>query len=429
MLINFAHDGLVSIQCDCLEFDGHGVKNLIDVKKTQRAKGFLADRFIKPPANISLLFKCNVDISKIVLNPRVGGQKSAGFEILKVFRNQSTISLAQTVIKDGAEVVLFCRPDDSGASEGVRFCSGRAADRVREIRLRIFKTSGSTVPALGALDIWGKPSQNVPQTVRNEVISTWTSICHPETDKPQTKDPEPTSKSSSSVLNADLVIPEEFIDPISCEIMTIPMTLPSGNIVDVSTLEKFNESQAKLGRPIGCDPFTGVLFTENNKPVFATALKSRLDKFLLDNSEAPSIKTLPRTLGRKSNLVSSSVHESSSSTVVTSKRTISVCERSNIQTVDDLLVDCLDGLPSYVDTNAPQPKKARTGCARCSKTASPGENEYFYKLPCQDVVCRECLCSMKKRQDNRCAECSKQFDFSAVVRHHIERLSSWKLSV
>lgn len=81
--------------------------------------------------------------------------------------------------------------------------------------------------------------------------------------------------------------------------MTQPITLPSGKVIDQTTLEKHGQNEAIWGRPLS-DPFTGIVFNEHRKPIMATALKSRIDKFLLDHSNLNEIKSIPRVLGHDS---------------------------------------------------------------------------------------------------------------------------------
>lgn len=40
------------------------------------------------------------------------------------------------------------------------------------------------------------------------------------------------------VLADSLEIPEDFLDPLTCDIMTIPLLLPSGHSIDAHTLER-----------------------------------------------------------------------------------------------------------------------------------------------------------------------------------------------
>uniref|UniRef100_A0A0K8T915 RING finger protein 37 n=1 Tax=Lygus hesperus TaxID=30085 RepID=A0A0K8T915_LYGHE len=215
------------------------------------------------------------------------------------------------------------------------------------------------------------------------------------------------------VLRQEVVVPEEFIDPISCEIMTIPMTLPSGNIVDLSTLEKFYSAEGKMGRGRS-DPFTGVLFTDQNKPVAAVSLKARLDKFLLENCDEPSIKVLPRTLGKKP-----VAPWSSYSLENTNQNTFRGETSSNrtAQSVDQLLTHCLEGLPSYIDE--PPPKKLKIGCPKCLDPFSSNSDTYIFKLPCQHTVCRKCLCVMRESRNVSCRECDQPFIFESIERHHV----------
>ncbi|CAK9824514.1 RING finger protein 37 [Anthophora retusa] len=79
--------------------------------------------------------------------------------------------------------------------------------------------------------------------------------------------------------------------------MTQPILLPSGKIIDQTTLLKHEETEALWGRRL-TDPFTGLPFSEDRKPVIASALKIRIDKFLLENSDVEEIKRLPRVVGR-----------------------------------------------------------------------------------------------------------------------------------
>ena len=53
-------------------------------------------------------------------------------------------------------------------------------------------------------------------------------------------------------------VPERFMDEITCEIMVLPMLLPSGHFVDRSTLDKLHTTDCVYGRPPS-DPFTGVV--------------------------------------------------------------------------------------------------------------------------------------------------------------------------
>lgn len=84
------------------------------------------------------------------------------------------------------------------------------------------------------------------------------------------------------IVSCSPSIPEEFLDPITQEVMTLPMLLPSGVSVDTTTLEEYQKREASWGRPPN-DPFTGVPFTASSQPLPNPHLKSRIDHFLLQN--------------------------------------------------------------------------------------------------------------------------------------------------
>ena len=67
-----------------------------------------------------------------------------------------------------------------------------------------------------------------------------------------------TSPSDSSGPRSSLRVPERFLDEITCEIMVLPMLLPSGHYVDRSTLDRLQHTDSVYGRPPS-DPFTGIM--------------------------------------------------------------------------------------------------------------------------------------------------------------------------
>ncbi|CAG5134670.1 unnamed protein product [Candidula unifasciata] len=94
----------------------------------------------------------------------------------------------------------------------------------------------------------------------------------------------------------ELDIPEDFLDPITCEVMAVPMLLPCGKNVDQSTLDHYFSVEATYGRQPR-DPFTGVQFSSTNRPVPNGALKGRIDKFLMEHSNDTATFKIARTVG------------------------------------------------------------------------------------------------------------------------------------
>merc|ERR1711874_110249 len=104
------------------------------------------------------------------------------------------------------------------------------------------------------------------------------------------------SESNDDLEKKKVEIPQEFLDEITQELMTIPMTLPSGKTVDKTTVERCEEGQAMWGGQPR-DPFTGRLFTDTVKPVFSAGLKSRIDRFIVENRDISEVNSVGRTLG------------------------------------------------------------------------------------------------------------------------------------
>jgi len=174
---------------------------------------------------------------------------------------------------------------------------------VSHLTLRITSTLGGSAVCLRKLEIWGQPSFSTPKSLIckiKELISRQNpskseTVKHVKL-KSETEVPDRNESLYEAIKENGVDIPQDFLDKITCEIITLPMLLPSGESIDQSTLEKHIAAEATWGRPPG-DPFTGIAFHGNHQAVTNVHLKTRIDKFLLANSEA--LSHLPRTLGRK----------------------------------------------------------------------------------------------------------------------------------
>ena len=176
---------------------------------------------------------------------------------------------------------------------------------VTHLIVRIIRIFGSSVPGLKNIEIWGQPVRNCPQ----ETIDLVTRI-QMQIDEENEKNfhdhqlKKLVSKSENNVSNtidlSSVDIPQEFIDPITCSIMTIPILLPSGHNVDSTTLEKHVESEKGWGRAAS-DPFTGINFSDNYRPLPNSSLKVRIDRFLLLSNL--NVQNLGRTVGRDTSTV------------------------------------------------------------------------------------------------------------------------------
>ncbi|XP_032372753.1 RING finger protein 37 [Etheostoma spectabile] len=151
-------------------------------------------------------------------------------------------------------------------------------------QLRVTLPFGGAASALGlkALAVWGQPARCCPAEEVERI-----KRLHEASDRrlPTPVFFPPSVSQSKSPLQAatppsKLSIPEEFLDPITQEVMMLPMLLPSGVSVDNTTLEEHQKREATWGRTPN-DPFTGVPFTSTSQPLPNPQLKSRIDLFLL----------------------------------------------------------------------------------------------------------------------------------------------------
>ncbi|XP_026199596.1 RING finger protein 37 isoform X3 [Anabas testudineus] len=151
-------------------------------------------------------------------------------------------------------------------------------------QLRVNIPCGGAASALGlkALAVWGQPARCCPaeevERIKRVHEANERQLLQPvlfDSSVRKTKQPPQTATPPSS-----LSIPQEFLDPITQEIMTLPMLLPSGVSVDSTTLEEYQKREATWGRAPN-DPFTGVPFTSTSQPLPNPQLKSRIDHFVL----------------------------------------------------------------------------------------------------------------------------------------------------
>ncbi|XP_053181709.1 RING finger protein 37 [Scomber japonicus] len=155
-------------------------------------------------------------------------------------------------------------------------------------QLRVTVPVGGSASALGlkALAVWGQPARFCPadkvERIRRVHEASERRLPRPSIFSPsvsQTKRPL-----QATTTQSNHAIPEEFLDPITQEVMTLPMLLPSGVSVDNATLEEYQKREATWGRPPN-DPFTSVPFTATSQPLPNPQLKSRIDHFILQRGD------------------------------------------------------------------------------------------------------------------------------------------------
>jgi hypothetical protein len=450
--------------CSAVSTDGYEVTNLVSSDVDEARKGFLAYYAIKPPVTITINFICSVNVSHVILWSQVGCQKSTGFEIYAISapksKSQDYQKAAFGYLEDDEigvifyqrasyhECIKYTKELNSFAWKEIPGSKCSFLSNAVSLQIKIIKTK-SSVPALARVEVWGKPSKYCNLSVRHNVFKLWIDRI-PKKETLPCDEPERQLQASSD-CDVDFEIPEEFLDSITCTVMALPFILPCGKVVDQSTLDRHEQHEVKWGR-LPSDPFTGKIFTENHRPVPATALKACIDKFLIENSERQELTFVPRTTGRRRK---SDIHEASCSNVspvdiklstpvgcpteskevtclaaskdvcqlrhkrprcrnkdVTGTKVLDVgsYEEKIDWSLDSALKSTLAGLPTYTRFND---HMVIQQCAACSS------DNMLFKLPCKHFLCRACLVLKKESEELLCNVCKACFQSSDPLRYHV----------
>ncbi|XP_032220549.2 RING finger protein 37 isoform X2 [Nematostella vectensis] len=308
---------------------------------------------------------------------------------------------------------------DGGETSERDFLHTHSLYYVTHVVVRVWRVVRSSVPAIGKVDIFGQVSASCSPTIVQQVIDI------------QNKAQEQSQQQSTCSLVEDLKntmvsknelecgIPAEFLDPITCILMTVPILLPSGENVDSSTLDKHIEAERQWGR-LPSDPFTGVLLNDSYKPVPNAALKARIDKYIL--TSGIDMTSRGRTVGKVAIEKTAILPSSSSSTLVTNctqRRIIKIPEASVKicgSEKNDLHKGGAKTSPSNCKTmrQTPGEKLRSTICKSCSRSL---EKQPAFQLPCKHLICRGCLTGRTAGQMT-CVECKSPYTHASVSRVH-----------
>ncbi len=342
--INFCHPLFhTKIVCDKVSADGHEVSNLLSSNFEAQRAGFMTETFIKPPVNLTMELPCNLEIDRIIIHGVVGAQKSTGFSMF-AYSEKCSVSSVTDFAKEKADtekysklafkmlcrtwngdqnVICFRNPrfqirhqykdlksmssrliSEDYTQHDLR-CGGcpQLLTSASHIAITITRTKAGTLPCIKFVEIWGVPSISCPGSLVQELLQIHSKIVTPRTQvpvqnvTPSTSQPNDLNSIStmSSNTQSGLNIPDDFIDPITQQMMALPVLLPSGHTVDQSTVDRYLIEEERWGRSAR-DPFTGVAFTSVNKPLPNAPLKLRLDTFLLQYGH--EISAQGRTVGR-----------------------------------------------------------------------------------------------------------------------------------
>ncbi|XP_008568861.1 PREDICTED: RING finger protein 37 isoform X3 [Galeopterus variegatus] len=323
------------IHCNKISADGYEVENLISEDLTKRSHGFRTEYFIKPPVYVTVSFPFNVEICRINIDLTPGGgQNVTGLEMYtsaltsrtswsvpecwtpslvepSIPNKEAFTLVGKVLLKNQSQVVFSHRgfkarppfgpvevmlPSPAVVAQELWNKGALSLSHVAHLKICITHVTGSGIPCIKRLEVWGQPAKTCSQEVIDGVLLVASErlpqdLALQVPALPMESDCDPGGQSEGQQAPTNLQelaevtrdVPEEFLDPITLEIMLCPMLLPSGKVIDQSTLEKCNRSEAAWGR-VPSDPFTGVAFTPHSQPLPHPSLKARIDHFLLQHS-------------------------------------------------------------------------------------------------------------------------------------------------
>ncbi|KAK2166054.1 hypothetical protein LSH36_43g07032 [Paralvinella palmiformis] len=340
MVINFCDPILKPrIRCNAVTVDGYDVTNLCSVNPSLRNKGLLVESYIKPPISVIVHLPVNIEIRNVIICTAVGAQRSCGLELYAHSQQRTSSWISnQECGEDSRSGVSF--PSDSDVNR-VYCCIGRAHDdqaqyidfinskyredvaggalpqmpkhslygsvrtsevhakyhrylnNVSHIVIRITRAISSSACALRWVEIWGQPSHTCKASWHHAIHD----LCWKEFSPKVRQDSglECNNFQSERKLTTDICdlneqfdeLPEEFIDPLTQEMMLMPVLLPCGKTIDQTSLDRYVKQLSQWGHSPN-DPYTGKEFTEHEKPIPNAALKARMDRFLLHHPDVAS---------------------------------------------------------------------------------------------------------------------------------------------
>ena len=288
------------ISCLSPSNDAYPLSNLLSPSNSVLESGFLADTFVRPPVSVILKYCLpgpGFRLRHISLSSKVSwSQESELFEVWLRGGHAELTRGARGAADPNTKSVLFysseCPPLDKGSSSGHHELSKRLTRCVRQIEIKILRTKGSCAPGLSNLRILGTPvSLTDRKEVERRVAAAYRSS-QPVTPAaaialesyPQESNeygggagagggavaaasistqeqPAAAAMAATSSAAADVIV-----DALTFERARIPMVLPSGQIVDKSTLDEYNRREESWGRAPN-DPFTGKVFTRDRRPI------------------------------------------------------------------------------------------------------------------------------------------------------------------
>ncbi|XP_067948307.1 RING finger protein 37-like [Watersipora subatra] len=426
----------IKISCDKPHYDGFSPSNLL----IPNSKGFMAERFVKPPVNLTISFPCSIRLHAISFHNTVRSFTSSSFEIMSYGLAEGEEPLQSPSYKQ----IGWCRNYESATLCFInrKYSTGRdhlfntAAQKyyissynstflnsVRCLAIRITHTLNGSMPVLKDLNVIGYPLSYDHLISHLDLMPT----------QPNHNRVSPVNGGQIDGLAEQPTLsglseqtPKEFIDPLTCDLMTLPVILPSGYTIDQLTLHKHIEAEKSWARKPS-DPFTGMYLTDANSPVVNHLLKERIDRFILVNDiktgRAVGVKRcapmsdggMPRVTPKQSCTGNSDLNSVDACDSQSDNHNKAKCLAQSESRISNRLCKVLE---KSTNLRTVRLLPAASGdCSSCSSTNLKGR--IFYQLAgCQHLLCKECLGLCAANAIISCRKCMAVTLGSQITRYH-----------
>ena len=315
MLVNICTDlARVSASCNCVCVSVSEPHNLVSSDPVLRSYGLRAERYVRGPVIASVDISClkiPFTISAVVMR---GALRETTSFVADVFigdggqeRSIGRLQLGGPTHSDyrpiGALIRTRDKPIVSLASEvrgsyvnealilnKISICESMQNTlfmrrTIKTLSVKISNLRGGVSAGISWLEIWAE-CESLPYVIPSSLPSLYpgTAIRALYTsleDNSVYLEPSPVP---STDRKYPLETPAEFLDQLTCEIMKNPVTLPSGNTVDMESIRKLMD-QGLQSNKSPADPFTG-LSLEHFIPVTDVILRDRISQFEISKRES-----------------------------------------------------------------------------------------------------------------------------------------------
>ncbi|XP_061065029.1 RING finger protein 37 isoform X4 [Eubalaena glacialis] len=415
------------IYCNKISADGYEVENLISEDLTKRSHGFRTEYFIKPPVYVTVSFPFNVEICRINIDLTAGGgQNVTGLEMYtsalssrvswntpecqtpgpdepSIPDKEAFTLVGKVLLKNQSQVVFSHRgfkarppfgpmeatlPSPAVVAQELWNKGALSLSHVAHLKICITHVTGSGIPCIKRLEVWGQPAKTCSQEVIDSVL---------------------------------LVASESLPQDLSLQAPALPMESdcdPGGqsegqqapsSLLELAEKRKMEQGEhapdSSLGLNASCFSTTSLLVSPTTSE--HTAKKMKAASELMDCSTGP---------------VS---HEQKLS------QSLEIALTSTLGSMPSFTARLTRGQLQHLSTRGssaswrPGSSSEQPGsilgpeCTSCKRVFTPYfKKEPIYQLPCGHLLCRPCLGEKQRSLPMTCIACQQPFANQDVLRVH-----------